>query len=479
MKRNVITRFLAIFLSVLLTSSVQVREVCAKEYNVPVSSETGDIEINLGEPIVKVPKEKIFDENTILTDNEIEIQPYMEAEIQLADAQEDSEVTSDIYYGSISGYLSQTNEYRLYPVTLSAGDYFQATLKLPTDSQIDYDLLLFDSSISLIKSSDYVTCTTGNGTLDESVGYLATADEKLYVCVYSVAGGSQTEAYTLDYSVTTNFYDSSEPDENAKEATALQLGTAGVSVSRKLNSPIDNDWYSFTVMDSPTYDKIRLAISSSSATNGCNIEIYRNLVSNYYGMQFIGSGNGGEIELPAGTYFLRVVSTNTFTDFNAGDIPTYTLSVVPVSKVDEVTITSYWSNMGNSNITYSEGTFYRVDENYTNKIFIKGRAYYTDENGVRQPAANAKIDGKVVDQQWENLNRPDMSTVTSTTTTDSNGYYEIMFTLKMAVGGLSERVIVSTHYYDLMYVTINSANNDTIKAIGKFYYLKYSDYSGT
>ena len=99
-------------------------------------------------------------------------------------------------------------------------------------------------------------------------------DEEVYICVYSVGGGSQTEAYTLDYSVTTDFSDSSEPDENAKEAKTLNIGGAGANVTGNLNSPIDNDWYSFTVLDSPQYDKIRLSIDSSSDANGCNIEIY-------------------------------------------------------------------------------------------------------------------------------------------------------------------------------------------------------------
>ena len=388
--------------------------------------------------------------------------------------EEDS--TSKIYYGTMTGKLSKTNDYLMYPAKLSAGEYLQAKLTLPTDPQIDYDLLLFDSSLSLIKSSDYVTCTTSEmATLDESIGYTANKDETVYVCVYSVGVGSNTESYTLDYTITTNFSDSSEPNENAKEAIDLSMNEMGANVSAKLNSPLDNDWYRFIVKEGDSYDKVRLNISSSSTTNGCKIEIYKNLVSDYYAMLRVGYGTGGEVALDAGTYYIRVVSTNTVDDFNAGDIPTYKLSVSQTTKVDKITITDYSAYHGTENVDYPEGKFYRVDQSLTNVVTVKGRAYYTDENGRSQPIANATIIGEVKDQQWEKLNRPDMSTVTSTAVTDSNGYYEMTFYLKTAVGGLSHFVTVSTHHYDLMDVTIKASSNDKATAKSKFYYLKYCD----
>lgn len=477
MKRNVRTRFFAICMAVTMLCAIQTSEVSAKGYQVPVNVEAGDIEINLGEPIVKVPENKVVDEQAVVQENMAEMQDYIASDILLADAEE-TDTTRKIYVGSVSGKLSKTNDYLLYPISLVAGEYLQAKLKLPMNAQIDYDLLLFDTSLSLIKTSDYVTCTSGSGTLDESIGYLPTKDEKVYLCVYSVAGGSETEVYTLEYSTMTNFYDESEPDENAKEATALSLGTTGVTISKEMNSPIDNDWYSFTVEDSPAYDKVRLSISSNSTVNGCKIEIYRNLVvSNYYGMQFLGSGNGGEVELPAGTYYLRVVSTNTISSFDVKQIPTYTMSVAPVSEVDEVIITRYWANQGSENVSYAYGPLYRVDESLTKTILIKGRAYYSDENGDRKPAINVKIDGKVVDKQWEKNNRPDKSTVYGSDITDELGFYEIKFNLNSALGGLIYDNGISDHYYDFMEVTIYPASDDTIKARGGFYYLKVSDYN--
>lgn len=51
-------------------------------------------------------------------------------------------------------------------------------------------------------------------------------------------------------------------------------------------------------------------------------------------MELGGGGKGeGEVVLPVGTYYIRVVSTNTFNGFNIGEMPVYNLSVVPVSRV--------------------------------------------------------------------------------------------------------------------------------------------------
>ena len=215
-----------------------------------------------------------------LSNNKIKDYLTEQVKTQNSEVAVEEDSTSKIYYGTMTGKLSKTNDYLMYPAKLSAGEYLQAKLTLPTDPQIDYDLLLFDSSLSLIKSSDYVTCTTSEmATLDESIGYIANKDETVYVCVYSVGGGSNTESYTLDYTITTNFSDSSEPNENAKEAIDLSMNEMGANVSAKLNSPLDNDWYRFIVKEGDSYDKVRLNISSSSTTNGCKIEIYKNLVS--------------------------------------------------------------------------------------------------------------------------------------------------------------------------------------------------------
>ncbi len=472
MKRKV-TKIVSLLSALTLLFAFNSMAAFAKEYNVTENFTIGDIEISVPDTVDMMTDNVSIDKESVVKSNSDRIAEYIANEIRFAAPQNDVEQSSTIYYGSDSGYLAQTNDYLLYFVNLTPGDYLQARLKLPNNAQIDYDLLLFDSSLSLIKSSDYVTCTDGSGTLDESIGYLASVDEEVYICVYSVGGGSQTEAYTLDYSITTDFSDSSEPDENAKEAKTLNIGGAGANVTGNLNSPIDNDWYSFTVLDSPQYDKIRLSIDSSSDTNGCNIEIYQNLVSDYYGMLCIGSGKGGEVELPAGTYYLRIVSTNTFSNFNAGDIPVYHLSVVPVCKADKVSITYY--DLPLDKVEYNNmGKYYRLDQRISNLLVVHGRATYTASDLTERAAANVKISGVVLDEQWAAINRPDMEKVYGTAVTDRDGNFTMKIYLKTALGGLSDNIEGFTHCYDFMKLTLSLANNENIKVDDHFYYLKFS-----
>lgn len=253
----------------------------------------------------------------------------------------------------------------------------------------------------------------------------------------------------------------------------INLGVAGITVTASLNSSIDNDWYSFEVLDNPAYHKIRLSITGNSSTNGCNMEIYRDLVTNpeYYGMEFIGAGNGGEITLPAGSYYLRVVSTNTASNFDASNLCTYNLSIVPVSRVDEIRITEIVSNHGNIVTDYPQGTKYRVDGEQTNYVVVKGIAYYLDEQGLRHEAANANIRGIIEDLQWSQLNRPDMAFVNSWAVTNSSGSYRLEFYLHSGVGGLRYSAPVSVHCYDIMEVTVNPTDNEYICSENDFYYL--------
>lgn len=192
----------------------------------------------------------------------------------------------------------------------------------------------------------------------------------------------------MTYTITTNHSDDTEPNENAKEADVLDLGSVGATVTQRLNSPIDNDWYKFTVEGGPAQEKIWFTVSSIAGTNGYKFELYRNLVAqNYYGMQFLGYGTNGQVELPA---------------------------------------------------------------------------------------VNAHITGKVIDEQWKAMNRPDMAIVYGDAVTNDAGSYAVNFYLNSPLGGLSSAAPISTHYYDLMTVNVWPEGNEDITAVDEFYYLKYS-----
>lgn len=378
---------------------------------------------------------------------------------------------------SVSGYLSNSGDYALYTAELPAGSYLQARLTLPNNNQIDYDLVLYDSALSVIKSSDYLTFLNAAGTIAESIGYKASGNEKVYIGVFSSLGGSDTEAYTLEFSIATNYSETNEPNENAKEAIDLALGKEGAiaSVSGVLNSAIDNDWYSFTVLDNMYYDKIRLDMDFVSKTNDYNIEVYRNLSTDYYGMQLVARGKSGEMKLPVGSYFLRVVCTNTINNFNAGDLPTYKLTVSPVSRVSGIEITKYAGGYQWAICDYAEGPYYRTYEvlNEPTMIIIRGWAYYYYAEGLNPSAAkNIKIDATIRDPQWEDV-KPEWYEVKCSAITGDNGFFEMQVYLNPPRGGLQYMGSRYLHLYDLMEVRIETSDNHI--DIDKFYFERQID----
>lgn len=194
---------------------------------------------------------------------------------------------------------------------------------------------------------------------------------------------------------------------------------------------------------------MRFSISSSSTTNGCSIEIFSNVVSgNGFGMDRItGTSTTIEGSMLPGTYYIRVVSTNTFNTYDPTGIPTYTLSVLPVSRVDEIEILNY--NTSDS-VEYNEGYHHRVQHvsGITNQIGIRARAIYRDPSNLTHPSANVRMTAVVTNIDWAKINRPDMAITTNNSVTNSNGIFGMYVQLKSGLGARHYPAIVSVHYYD-------------------------------
>ncbi|MBR5637544.1 MAG: hypothetical protein IKW81_11505 [Pseudobutyrivibrio sp.] len=378
-------------------------------------------------------------------------------------------------YGSQSGVLPQAGQYALYPLTLSAGDYLQARLTPPNNSQIDYDLRLYNSSFNLLTQSDYITAMReGHKTIEESIGYYASSNVEVYLCVISVQGGSLNDPYILDIAITTNAKDQFESDEFAAQATTLIFNNyATVNVTRNLNSPLDTDWYEFTVEDSPAYDKMRLYIDNSS-TNGAKIQIYQNYSSNpqYFGLLKIGEGNGGELDLAPGHYYLRVINTNSLDSFNINNIGTYKFSIEPVGRVDLIEITSIGGNGAVLVNPYVEGRRYRITETDNTYVQIVGKTYYLDENGVKQTAPNAQVHGTVTNRSWIDMYREDMAYTNGQAASDNTGLFKAYIPVLSGVGSNVYQGERAFQYYDVMDVEITPVNNTSIKGTEIFYLLK-------
>ena len=194
------------------------------EFVIEEDISAGDMEINFSEnkdlAIVENIPDGAFDVS--LTGDEISL--YIEDGIETVATEDNAGRESIQHYGTVSDYLSQTGDYKLYSLELPAGDYLQARLAVPNSTSINYALVLYDSELNVIKMSHYIPYLNGGKTLEESIGYLSASDELVYIGIFSLVGGSATEAYTLDFSITTNYAelsDPGEPDENAQEAVAL------------------------------------------------------------------------------------------------------------------------------------------------------------------------------------------------------------------------------------------------------------------
>lgn len=484
MKRKLL-RMLSLSMALVLMGSFNPLHVSAQEYEAEEDSAIDGIEISfadvyegnedftIGDMTFSFPESDSMEADLATTvegfkaeRTENVIPLYAADGVQAYSAENEASSESTLRYGTVSGYLSETGAYELYHLNLAAGDYLQARLTVPNNVSINYALVFFDSELNVLKLSDYAPCLNGGLALEESVGYLCASDEMIYIGVLSFAGGSETEAFTLDFSVTTNFSENGEPNENVQEAAALTLGNAGASVSGTLNSPVDNDWYSFTVINSTNYNKIRLSLTSSSSTNGCTMEIYKNVGTENLSMQIVGSGSGeGELALDAGTYYVRVISKNALNDFNPGDIPVYNLSVVPVSKVDSIKITQLKGPTGSENCTYNEGTLYRLYDQESNWIKVTGICYSDTKYSV--PAKNVKINVAVYNVDTQSIRY-------GSAVVDSTGWFRIVVPVDPAGGARTytnhpTSTLITYHKYDLMNVIVWPGNDESKRVVEKFY----------
>lgn len=472
--KSKVSRIVSLSMALVLMGSFNPLYASAQEYKAEGGSVIGDMELRLSES------------NNILFDKEITVGEFNENIIQL-DAGEiwtvdagngiqmfaagdEGSRESTLRCGTVSDYLSGTDDYRLYGLNLSAGDYLQVRLTVPNDAGVSYCLPIFDSAANLLMRSTYPAYSNDMQSSEQSVGYLCTSDEEILFGAYSLSGGSTTAAFTLEFSITTNFSDSNEPNEHALEAVALSYGVSGTTVSGRLNSPVDDDWYSFTVPNDPRYNRTRLNLTSTSSLNGCKMEIYKN----NSGMTLYGRNvSEMEWELSAGTYYVRVSSANAFSDFYPGDIPVYNLSIVPVGKVEGIWFKHYMGNdisMGKTYFKSGEEPGYVVkDVPSQNYIAINAMAYYNSNPiGTLIAAPNVKLTGWVINGATD-------ETTSATAVSDQEGFFTIKIDFGDAVVNNKSNICYyenEYYYYNYMAVMIYPDYDNSLGSTEYFYLLK-------
>lgn len=378
--------------------------------------------------------------------------------------------------GTVSDYLTATGEALLYQISLPANVYLQAQLTTPANSSLDYDLYLLDAEGYILTGSDYYTYINGtSGTLPEAFGYITSGDTATYyLYVYSSAGGSVTESFTLDYSVSAAC-DNWEIDERASEALAFTFGTDGAYIdSRNLSSPIDNDWYVITIPSSRIYNKLNISAITESA-NTCSVEVYQNVSSSGYQMKKIGNGNN--VSVSTGTYYVRVSNAKAMDEYDDLDIQNYKLTITPVLSADSITITDLSGSEGkNKVVTYpGYGTYFRTQGSST--LTIYGVATATDPTTNKiYPVENTLINGLYYSPAWENNNTAANATRKGSDYTDAQGEFVITISLPPAIGTYMYDVGTSYHYFDICGVSASVADNSSVVDSEVIFHLAYTMY---
>lgn len=376
--------------------------------------------------------------------------------------------------GTTSDYLNETGDALVYGLSIPAGVYLQAQLTTPANPDLDYDLYLLNAEGYIVKGSEYITNINGtNGTLPEALGYITSGDTATYyLYVRSSKGGSISESFTLDYTVS-NVCDPYEPDEVVSEAKAFTFGTDGAAVNtRSISSPIDNDWYKITIPSSRIYDKLSMTATTDSV-NKISIEVYQNVASSGYQMKRVGSGN--RVSVSTGTYYVRLSHAGTMSDFDDSDIQNYTFTILPLLKATGITITDLKSKHGlNKKATYTGyGTHFQAG---SGPLTIYGVAYATDPTTKERYAAEATyVDGLYYSPAWEANNTSSNATRTGFAITNSEGKFEMVIDLPPAIGVYDDYVGTHTHHFDVCGVTVSVSDNSSVSDYETIFHLAYVD----
>ena len=287
-------------------------------------------------------------------------------------------------------------------------------------------------------------------------------------------GGSVSEAFTLDYSVSTAC-DSYEIDESVRQALAFTYGTGGAYVeARNLSSPIDNDWYKITVPSDRIYDKLKITATTPSA-NTCSVEVYQNVSSSGYQMRRVGSGN--VIPVSTGTYYIRVSNAKAMENFDDMDIQNYKLSITPILKATGIVITDLKGSEGlNKVVNYpGYGTHFRTEGSGT--LTVYGVLTATDSStGVTYAVGGQQVNGLYYSPAWDNNNTPANATRRGTGTTDSSGKFVINISLPNGIGVNSYYGPASTHYFDICGVSVSPSDDSSISDSEVIFHLAYTMY---
>ncbi len=471
---TVVAATLALTMTFSLANGMDVKAAEMTEDSLAVAEDTSDgneaVDIQYQEPVEILELETFGSDNLSKLSGSIAVDENMVEDILVAQAD------TTVIAGTASDYLAAEGDAKIYNISLPAGVYLQAQLTTPANAELDYDLYLLDAEGNILTGSDYFTYINGTtGTLPEALGYVTSGDTATYyLYVLASVGGSVSESFKLDYSISTAC-DSYEIDESVRQALAFTYGTGGAYIeSRNLSSPIDNDWYVITVPSSRIYDKLKITATTNS-TNTCSVEVYQNVSTNGYQMKRVGSGT--TVSVTTGTYYVRVCNAKTMENYNDLDIQNYKLSITPILKATGIVITDLKGSEGlNKVVNYpGYGTHFRTEGSGT--LTVYGVLTATDgTTGETYAVEGQQVNGLYYSPAWDNNNTPANATRQGTDTTDSRGKFEINISLPPGIGVNSYYGPTSTHYFDICGVSVSPSDDSSISDSEVIFHLAYTMY---
>lgn len=391
----------------------------------------------------------------------------------------DAPVARAVDYTSVYGYLEETGSISFLQLTLNPGVYLQAQLTQPANGNLDYNLYILNSEGIIQDFSEMQTYVNEIGiTVPEAVGYITPGNETAtyLIAVMSNNGGSATEPFRLDIAVS-NVYDQYEPSENPYRT--LRISYANIETyfdKASLTSPIDNDWYTFEVPENSKFDSMEVNIITDSA-NTCRYEIYRNISSSGYKMEYITSGVGKKMVdvLESGIYYIRVCNDKSVEDFNAEDLYNYILKLKPNLRVDDIEIMYRNGDEGqNAYVPYPPHRYFRTK----NHLGVSGRAVaYDKATGEKYGVGGAHIILEYKNPYWRNNHTYEWASRSVDTLSDDDGYFNLGMDLPIAYGGETYRFELTTQYYDLNTFIVSAEGWDDATYSENFVQLKYSLYN--
>lgn len=336
---------------------------------------------------------------------------------------------------TLTGTINSEGGMAYVDITLAPNEILQATLKCPSNENLNYDLYLytyddeglFDEPVALSILSTFLNGSGENQTtVDEGISYIneTTATKTYALIVYAMSGYSTTEQFILTVSLDEEgYYDSYEPNDSPFTVTELPSSTQH-SVTANLNVVNDQDWYCFQM---PSYDG---RVSVETNVSGYVAEIYKADSSN--AMHKVDKVFVDRYNLDRGTwYYLKVYyGGNNFTSSN------YTLSI-NVEPIYPATLRhgKFKGDMGDNTVTYNEGTKERFQTSFYVTFTVN------DQDGL--PLA-----GQSVVVTW--ISGATNTTRTFSALTDEYGGVRVNCTPPSAVGVKSCRISTGfTHHYDV------------------------------